>query len=262
MKQDFLFLIPQLRISGRFLHQTERKSERAKQENRKEIITEKIFFPPPPYFSFSCRRTPPLTMKAVSLIVSNRDGGKISPRSWFGLFLSLSLLTQLPHTREHKPLSPCTFVAKGKAEAHFIKATSNPQTITYKLKSKMSATSAEKSATAGPMDVSPAVDKENRTSSSSVKATTSGYQMPWIERYRPRTLDDVVGNEETVSRLRAIAETGNLPNLILSGPPGSGKTTSVHALARQLLGSNYKDAVLELNASDSRGIDVSFFVSC
>lgn len=88
----------------------------------------------------------------------------------------------------------------------------------------------------------------------------SGYHMPWIERYRPRTLDDVVGNEETVGRLRAIAETGNLPNLILSGPPGSGKTTSVHALARQLLGNHYKDAVLELNASDARGIDVSSIV--
>lgn len=86
--------------------------------------------------------------------------------------------------------------------------------------------------------------------------------MPFIEKYRPRTLNDVVGNEETVSRLRAIAETGNLPNLILSGPPGSGKTTSVHALARQLLGSHYKDAVLELNASDSRGIDVSVVFVC
>lgn len=84
----------------------------------------------------------------------------------------------------------------------------------------------------------------------------SGYQIPWIEKYRPQTLADVVGNEETVSRLEAIAEDGNLPNLILCGPPGTGKTTSVHALARQLLGTAYKDAVLELNASDARGIDV------
>ena len=49
---------------------------------------------------------------------------------------------------------------------------------------------------------------------------------------------------------------GNMPNMILSGPPGTGKTTSTHCLARALLGSAYKEAVLELNASDERGIDV------
>jgi len=90
-------------------------------------------------------------------------------------------------------------------------------------------------------------------------SSTGGYQVPWVEKYRPRTLDDVVGNEETVIRLRAIAKDGNMPNLILCGPPGTGKTTSVHALARELLGSSYKDAVLELNASDARGIDVRRF---
>jgi len=57
--------------------------------------------------------------------------------------------------------------------------------------------------------------------------------------------------------LRAIGASGIMPNLILSGPPGCGKTTSVHALSRQLLGESYmKEAVLELNASDDRGIDV------
>ena len=98
-------------------------------------------------------------------------------------------------------------------------------------------------------------NKENQ------EGAIKGYQVPWVEKYRPRTLDDVVGNEETVHRLRAIAETGNLPNLILAGPPGTGKTTSVHALARQLLGPAYKEAVLELNASDARGIDVSLLVA-
>ena len=85
---------------------------------------------------------------------------------------------------------------------------------------------------------------------------TGGYDQPWVEKYRPTLLDDVVGNEETISRLSAIAEDGNMPNLILCGPPGTGKTTSVHALARQLLGSAYQSGILETNASDERGIDV------
>ena len=78
----------------------------------------------------------------------------------------------------------------------------------------------------------------------------------WLEKYRPREIKDIVGNEETVGRLEVLAQQGNMPNLILSGPPGTGKTTSVLALARALLGDAFKEGVLELNASDERGIDV------
>lgn len=81
--------------------------------------------------------------------------------------------------------------------------------------------------------------------------------LPWIEKYRPIYLKDIVGNEETINRLKVFGEEGNLPNLIISGPPGTGKTTSILCLARQLLGANvYKEAVLEMNASNDRGIDV------
>ncbi|KAJ1430677.1 replication factor C 37 kd subunit [Ochromonadaceae sp. CCMP2298] len=86
--------------------------------------------------------------------------------------------------------------------------------------------------------------------------TTAAFEAPWVEKHRPQFLCDIVGNCEAVSRLSAIAEVGNLPNVILCGPPGIGKTTSVLCLARQMLGDSYKNAVLELNASDARGIDV------
>ena len=77
-----------------------------------------------------------------------------------------------------------------------------------------------------------------------------------VEKYRPHTLADVVGNRDAVDRLRVVQAEGNMPNLILAGPPGTGKTTSVLCLARAMLGPAAKDAVLELNASDDRGIDV------
>ncbi|KAF8000720.1 hypothetical protein HF325_004509 [Metschnikowia pulcherrima] len=81
--------------------------------------------------------------------------------------------------------------------------------------------------------------------------------LPWVEKYRPHKLDDIVGNEETIERLKLIVQDGNMPHMIILGLPGIGKTTSVHCLAYELLGPDlYLQATLELNASDDRGIDV------
>lgn len=65
-----------------------------------------------------------------------------------------------------------------------------------------------------------------------------------------------MGNEEAVSRLAQFAKEGNVPNIILHGPPGCGKTTVILCMARKILGPHLKEAVLELNASNERGLDV------
>jgi replication factor C subunit 2/4 len=125
------------------------------------------------------------------------------------------------------------------------------------------------------------------TAAASAIVSSGSATIPWVEKYRPSTIDQVAHQDEVVHTLRNALATGNvrfcfspslflcffsllmsfvlilaivvlqLPHLLFYGPPGTGKTSTILALARDLYGpEHYKSRVLELNASDERGIDV------
>lgn len=81
--------------------------------------------------------------------------------------------------------------------------------------------------------------------------------MLWVEKYRPKSLEDLVAHDDVINILIKLIESNKLPHLLFYGPPGTGKTSTIIAAAKKMYGlKGYTSMALELNASDSRGIDV------
>ncbi len=78
----------------------------------------------------------------------------------------------------------------------------------------------------------------------------------WIEKYRPKNFDEVIGQRESVDKLKAMLKKGDIQHMILSGPPGVGKTTCAVVLAVSLFGDKWTQNFMELNASDDRKLSV------
>lgn len=77
----------------------------------------------------------------------------------------------------------------------------------------------------------------------------------WTEKYRPSTFDEIIGQKDLMKRIESLVKTKNVPHMLFSGPAGVGKTTTALIIAKQLHEKNWRQNFLELNASDSRGID-------
>ena len=89
-----------------------------------------------------------------------------------------------------------------------------------------------------------------------VGPNTAKDALPWVEKYRPNSLDDLIAHEEIITILNKLIESNKLPHLLFHGPPGTGKTSTIIACAKKMYGPSYSSMTLELNASDDRGIDV------
>jgi len=82
-------------------------------------------------------------------------------------------------------------------------------------------------------------------------------KIPWIEKYRPKKISEIVSQNESISILNNTLKTGELPHLLLYGSPGTGKTSLILALCNELFGPvRVNERVIELNASDERGINI------
>ncbi|EJD47991.1 P-loop containing nucleoside triphosphate hydrolase protein [Auricularia subglabra TFB-10046 SS5] len=109
------------------------------------------------------------------------------------------------------------------------------------------------------MDDAPAFPSAAKGKGKAVDPPKPAYDpenLPWVEKYRPVALSDVVSHDGITTTIENFIEKNRLPHLLFYGPPGTGKTSTILAVARRIYGNDYKRQILELNASDDRGIDV------
>lgn len=110
------------------------------------------------------------------------------------------------------------------------------------------------------MEIEPVTKSENVKGSAATRDAPERKRddspLMWIEKYRPSGLGDLLSHQEIIATLKTLIANNRLPHLLFCGPPGTGKTSTILACAKEIYGSSFRSMVLELNASDDRGIGV------
>ena len=96
----------------------------------------------------------------------------------------------------------------------------------------------------------------NLFNNNSTETKEINIKIPWVEKYRPKSSQDILLDPFIKRKIEKILEDKSIPNMIITGEPGTGKTSTILFLAKQLYNNNYNDNVLELNASDDRGLSI------
>ena len=81
-------------------------------------------------------------------------------------------------------------------------------------------------------------------------------KVTWVEKYRPNEVDDLISQDYIKTTMKQFIKKRRMPHLLFYGPPGTGKTSTILSVAKSIYGTNYKNMILELNASDDRNIKV------
>ncbi|OLL26733.1 Replication factor C subunit 3 [Neolecta irregularis DAH-3] len=104
------------------------------------------------------------------------------------------------------------------------------------------------------MDIDPLPSSTKGKGRESIQITQD--VSPWVEKYRPTELHVCRGNPGLIPPVTKFVAVDRVPHMLFYGPPGTGKTSTILAIARKIYGDKYRGMILELNASDDRGIDV------
>jgi replication factor C subunit 2/4 len=99
-------------------------------------------------------------------------------------------------------------------------------------------------------------DSVKVNSKSDTDTYTVNIKLPWVEKYRPKNSEEILLEPFIKQKIEKILETKSIPNMIITGEPGTGKTSTILFLAKQIYGDLYTENVLELNASDDRGLSI------